>query len=174
MFATILIHIICSYLATVAFAIITNVPRKTLNACGWTGATGWMAFWLFQNFHLGVGAASMAGAFVVAVCSHFFAKYKKCRSRFLIFPALSRLFPVDSLIKLCVILCLAIISKRSVLRFKLVSWQALSQQASCYPKYSTIVSAAFGKIKNKSKKHTLSSACQRLDQRVFYVSVWKC
>lgn len=93
MFATILIHIICSYLATVAFAIITNVPRKTLNACGWTGAAGWMAFWLFQNFHLGVGAASMAGAFVVAVCSHFFAKYKKMPITIFNIPGLVPLVP---------------------------------------------------------------------------------
>lgn len=93
MFTTIIIQIIGSYLATVAFAIITNVPRKTLHMCGLTGLIGWMTFWIFQNFQVGIGMASMAGAFMVAVCSHFCAKYKKMPITIFNIPGLVPLVP---------------------------------------------------------------------------------
>ncbi|KMO63754.1 membrane protein, partial [Lacticaseibacillus rhamnosus] len=38
-----LIQLSFSYLATVAFAIIINVPRKALNLAGWSGMMGWLA-----------------------------------------------------------------------------------------------------------------------------------
>ncbi|EIA18912.1 threonine/serine exporter family protein [Listeria fleischmannii] len=76
MIFTILVQFIFSYLATVTFAIITNVPKKALNACGLTGAFGWMFFFALKELGSGTVMATIAGAFVVAVASHFFAKYK--------------------------------------------------------------------------------------------------
>ncbi|EUJ21123.1 hypothetical protein G161_03198 [Listeria monocytogenes FSL F6-684] len=74
---TIIIQLVLSYVATVTFAIITNVPKRALNACGITGTFGWMAYWTLMQMDSGTGASSLAGAFVVAVLSHFFAKHKK-------------------------------------------------------------------------------------------------
>ncbi|EGC0090380.1 threonine/serine exporter [Listeria monocytogenes] len=74
---TIIIQLVLSYVATVTFAIITNVPKRALNACGITGTLGWMAYWTLMQMDSGTGASSLAGAFVVAILSHFFAKHKK-------------------------------------------------------------------------------------------------
>ncbi|EAE4357988.1 threonine/serine exporter [Listeria monocytogenes] len=74
---TIIIQLVLSYVATVTFAIITNVPKRALNACGITGTFGWMAYWTLMQMDSGTGASSLDGAFVVAVLSHFFAKHKK-------------------------------------------------------------------------------------------------
>ena len=45
-------HLLFSFLATVTFGIITNIPRKALVACGITGMTGWMIYYdvLTQTF----------------------------------------------------------------------------------------------------------------------------
>ncbi|WP_163654829.1 threonine/serine exporter family protein [Listeria sp. PSOL-1] len=77
MVLTILVQIVFSYIATVTFAIITNVPKRSLNACGITGTTGWLIFWLLTKLEIGNAMSTIAGAFVVAIASHFFAKYKK-------------------------------------------------------------------------------------------------
>ena len=39
------IQFLFSFLATAAFAIITNVPRRSLICCGLSGAFGWMIYW---------------------------------------------------------------------------------------------------------------------------------
>ncbi len=60
---TIIIQLVLSYVATVTFAIITNVPKRALNACGITGTFGWMAYWTLMQMDSGTGASSLAGAF---------------------------------------------------------------------------------------------------------------
>lgn len=101
---TIIIQLVLSYVATVTFAIITNVPKRALNACGITGTFGWMAYWTLMQMDSGTGASSLAGAFVVAVLSHFLRNIRNCQLRFLMFRELSRSFLGDLLTKLCVIL----------------------------------------------------------------------
>ncbi|MFZ1354837.1 MAG: threonine/serine exporter family protein, partial [Enterococcus aquimarinus] len=39
-----LIQFLFSFLSTIAFGVITNVPRRTLLASGLTGALGWMIY----------------------------------------------------------------------------------------------------------------------------------
>lgn len=52
---TIIIQLVLSYVATVTFAIITNVPKRALNACGITGTFGWMAYWTLMQMDSGTG-----------------------------------------------------------------------------------------------------------------------
>lgn len=60
-----------SFLASAAYAIITNVPRRSLFACGLSGASGWCVYW----FAVGLGAipalGSLLGAISVASVSFF-------------------------------------------------------------------------------------------------------
>lgn len=72
-----LIQLSFSYLATVAFAIIINVPRKALNLAGWSGMMGWLAYWLLMEAGIGRMMANLTGAFVIGLCGIFFARYKK-------------------------------------------------------------------------------------------------
>lgn len=67
-------QLITSFIATGAFGIIFNVPRRTLIQCGFVGMVGWILYmYLIQN-EIDSVLSTLAGAFVVAIISHFFAK----------------------------------------------------------------------------------------------------
>lgn len=77
-----LVQLLFSYLATVAFAIIINVPRKALNLAGWAGMMGWLAYWLLMEVGSGRMMANLVGAFVIGLCGIFLRAIRKCRSSF--------------------------------------------------------------------------------------------
>lgn len=72
-------HILCSFIGTVGFAIIYNVPKKYYFACGITGMAGWMMY-LFVNSqdYMSSAVASFFGAFVVVLISRILTIYMKC------------------------------------------------------------------------------------------------
>lgn len=71
-------HLLFSFLATVTFGIITNIPRKALVACGITGMTGWMIYYvLTQTFDASI----------------FFSRYKKMPMIIFYIPSLVPLVP---------------------------------------------------------------------------------
>ncbi|MCI1987433.1 MAG: threonine/serine exporter family protein [Lactobacillus sp.] len=73
-----LIQISFSYLSTVAFAIIINVPRKALNLAGWAGAIGWLVYWvLLYDLDVGRMLANLLGAFAIGLCGMIFSRLKK-------------------------------------------------------------------------------------------------
>ncbi len=71
-----LIQLSFSYLATVAFAICINVPRRALNFAGWAGAIGWICYWLLNTHGTGRMFANLIGAVAVGVCGIIFARIK--------------------------------------------------------------------------------------------------
>ena len=70
-------QIITSFLASAAFGILFNVPRKVLIKCGMTGMVGWMFYYILVGNGMNIVLASLIGAFWVAVISHIFAKRYK-------------------------------------------------------------------------------------------------
>lgn len=72
-------HALCSFVGTVSFAVIYNVPKKYYFACGVTGMAGWMTYLLVnsQSF-MSVSAASFFGAFAVVLISRILTIYMKC------------------------------------------------------------------------------------------------
>lgn len=89
----IFIHCIFSYLSTVTFGIITNVPRKLLNACGITGAVGWLIFWFTKNLESGEIFANFLGAIGIGLVSIFFSRKKKMPMTIFNIPSLVPLVP---------------------------------------------------------------------------------
>ncbi|MGX7418188.1 threonine/serine exporter family protein [Carnobacterium gallinarum] len=77
MLFTIFIQLAFSFLTTAAFAIITNVPKRSLMTCGLTGMLGWIIFWTTDALGGGDVFATFLGAFIVALASYFFSKRKK-------------------------------------------------------------------------------------------------
>ncbi|MFD1486165.1 threonine/serine exporter family protein [Lacticaseibacillus baoqingensis] len=72
------VQISFSYLSTVAFAIIINVPRKALNLAGWAGAIGWLVYWvLLYDLQVGRMLANLLGAFAIGLCGMIFSRIKK-------------------------------------------------------------------------------------------------
>lgn len=66
---TILIQFSFSFLASSAYAIITNVPRRSLIACGLSGAAGWMVYWVAIQLGANTALGSLLGALSVAAVS---------------------------------------------------------------------------------------------------------
>lgn len=69
-----IIHFILSFIATAAFGIIFNAPKNTLFHCGIVGAIGWIVYLAFTNQGVDIVPASFAGAFVIAIVAHMYAK----------------------------------------------------------------------------------------------------
>lgn len=74
---TIFVQISFSFLATAAFAIITNVPRRSLIACGLSGSCGWMIYWGIVQAGGNIALGSLLGAMGVAAISYLFSKSLK-------------------------------------------------------------------------------------------------
>ncbi|MGE8204881.1 threonine/serine exporter family protein [Heyndrickxia sp. NPDC080065] len=70
-------QLITSFIATGAFGIIFNIPRKKLLLCGLVGMIGWSIYVLLMNNHPNAAVASLVAAFVIAVISQIFAKIYK-------------------------------------------------------------------------------------------------
>lgn len=77
MIVTIALQISFSFLATAAFAIITNVPRRSLVGCGCSGAAGWLVYWITTQLGANVALASLLGALIVAAISFMFSRLLK-------------------------------------------------------------------------------------------------
>lgn len=63
-----------SFLASMAFGVIFNTPRRTLLSCGLVGMTGWVIYRVFVLFLEDPVQATFAGAFSVALVAHLLAK----------------------------------------------------------------------------------------------------
>ncbi|KAF1297457.1 hypothetical protein BAU15_07010 [Enterococcus sp. JM4C] len=90
---TLILHIVFSFFSTVAFGILTNIPRRALLLCGLTGTAGWLAFYLSQPLGAGVGLANFLGALTVGLMSLFFSRMKKMPMIIFNIPSLVPLVP---------------------------------------------------------------------------------
>lgn len=74
---TLIINIVLSYLGSLSFAIINNVPHRLLNTAGITGVFGWLVYLTCKNLNLGSFVSNFMGALVIGLLSYVFARYKK-------------------------------------------------------------------------------------------------
>lgn len=75
----ILSNVFCSFMGTLGFAIMYNVPKKYYLGCGFTGMAGWLMFLAVnaQNY-VTSSVASFFGAFVVVLMSRILSVRMKC------------------------------------------------------------------------------------------------
>lgn len=74
----IVINVVFSFAATVGFGLTINLPRRALFLCGVSGMSGWMVYWVTNNFlNGGRMISNLLGAFVVGILGIFFARIKK-------------------------------------------------------------------------------------------------
>ena len=72
---TFVINFLFSMSSTIAFSVITNIPRRAFLACGFTGAAGWMTFWILQTYcHQNIGISNFLGAMMIGLISIFFSR----------------------------------------------------------------------------------------------------
>lgn len=71
-----LFEFIAAFLATAAFCVIFNAPRKQWAFCGLTGSIGWIFYRIFdENFSVVI--ANLAAAVTVTLIARIFAVWRK-------------------------------------------------------------------------------------------------
>ena len=90
---TIFIHLSFSFLSTVTFGILTNIPKRALVATGIAGTVGWMIYWSLKTIGYGLGSANFLAAFAVGCVSIFFSRRKKMPMIIFNIPSLVPLVP---------------------------------------------------------------------------------
>ncbi|HJE15573.1 MAG TPA: threonine/serine exporter family protein [Lapidilactobacillus dextrinicus] len=82
-----------SYFGTIAFAIMINIPRRALNACGLCGMAGWLTFWLLYQVGSGRMVANVMGSLILGVMGLYFARKKKMPAILFNIPGIVPLVP---------------------------------------------------------------------------------
>ena len=88
-----LIHFLFSFMSTVSFGVLTNVPRITLLASGLIGSLGWMVYFLMREADYSLGFSNFIAAFLIGCLSIFFSRLKKIPMLVFIVPSLVPLVP---------------------------------------------------------------------------------
>ena len=88
-----LINILFSYLSSVGFGVLLNIPRKALNGCGIIGVLGWMVYLFIKHLDLGNMLANLLAAFAIGVTAIIFARVKKMPMILFNIPSLVPLVP---------------------------------------------------------------------------------
>ncbi|EOT43096.1 hypothetical protein I569_00769 [Enterococcus dispar ATCC 51266] len=87
------IHFLFSFISTVAFGIITNIPKRSLVATGLTGAIGWMIYWGLRQNAQGLGFSNFVAAIAIGCLSIFFSRRLKMPMIIFNIPSLVPLVP---------------------------------------------------------------------------------
>ena len=58
-------NVICSFMGTIGFAVMFNVPMRFYLCCGFTGTAGWMAYYAIVNGDMSAVTASFFGTLTV-------------------------------------------------------------------------------------------------------------
>lgn len=88
-----LMQLLLSYLGTIAFGVLTNIPRKAFHACGITGMISWLIFLFLREHSFGIGSANYFAAFFIGLASVYFSRRKKIPMIIFIVPSIVPLVP---------------------------------------------------------------------------------
>ncbi|OZB97955.1 threonine/serine exporter family protein [Paenibacillus sp. XY044] len=67
-------QLITSFIASAAFGMLFNAPKKALLQCGFAGMVGWLLYIWLQDMHVLRITATVVASYFVTVISHLFAK----------------------------------------------------------------------------------------------------
>ncbi|AZB41602.1 threonine/serine exporter [Bacillus sp. FJAT-42376] len=67
-------QLITSFIASAAFGMIFNAPRKSLIKCGFVGMLGWVIYYAMVENHMDTIFSTVVASFVIAVTGQVFAK----------------------------------------------------------------------------------------------------
>lgn len=89
----IIINLSFSYIASISFALTINIPHRALNLSGFSGAVGWIIYWLANYCQLSRMLSNLLGAFIIGILGLIFARIKKCPVTVFNIPAMVPLVP---------------------------------------------------------------------------------
>lgn len=70
-------NIVCSFIGTIAFTVLFNVPSRFYKYCGFVGMLGWMCNYLCSDL-IYAPVATFLSTMLVVLCSRIFAVWRKC------------------------------------------------------------------------------------------------
>lgn len=70
-------NMVCSFIGTIAFSALYNVPSRFYKYCGFTGMVGWMCYYLCSDV-IHAPFATFLSTMLVVLCSRIFAVWRKC------------------------------------------------------------------------------------------------
>lgn len=73
-----LIEFIVAMVATLSFAVLFSAPQKELLLCGFTGALGWIVYYIMTEQNCDVVLSSAVAAFVLSIFARVFASIRRC------------------------------------------------------------------------------------------------
>lgn len=88
-----IINLLFSYLATIGFGIIVNIPRRALNTCGFIGVGGWLAYIAIHHYSSGVVFSNLGSAYTIGILSVIAARHRKIPMIVFNIPSLVPLVP---------------------------------------------------------------------------------
>lgn len=88
-----LIEFLVAMIATISFSILFSAPKKELLFCGFTGALGWMVYYVFIQAGIGNVAASMIATLLLTIFSRAFAVIRKNPGTVYLLPGIFPLVP---------------------------------------------------------------------------------
>lgn len=77
MIGYVIANMLCSFLGTIAFSVLFNVPRRFYLSCGLTGMAGWLCYLISINV-ASVSTSAFLGTVLVVLLSRILAVWKKC------------------------------------------------------------------------------------------------
>lgn len=89
----IIIEFIVSFLSTLGFGIITNIPRRAMLPACFTGATAWTAYYLVSSSDDSMIMPNFLAAFIIGVLGNLFAVIFKFAVNTIYIPSLVSLVP---------------------------------------------------------------------------------
>lgn len=88
-----LFNIAFSFLSSVAFGAICDVPRKSLVTGGIVGVIGWLGFWVLNSHGAGIFIASFVCSLLLATVGQFAARWHKMPLTVFYIPGLAPVVP---------------------------------------------------------------------------------
>jgi len=86
-------HFLLSFVATIGFSLIFNVPKKELVFCGVVGACGWIMYQMILGTVAGEMTAVFAAALVIAYASRILSFRRKMPTNLYMIPGIIPLVP---------------------------------------------------------------------------------
>ena len=77
MIITIIANLACSFIGTIAYAVMFQVPKRFYIGCGITGATGWMVYKFF-SLYCSAATASFLGTICTVLVARMLTVRLKC------------------------------------------------------------------------------------------------
>ena len=125
MITTTILAVVESFLATLAYAVLFNVPKQYYTACGITGMAGWLLYLAMCQVTT-VALASFVGTLAVVLISRILTVRKKCPITIFLVSGIIPLVPGLEAVKIAFAIVLGIIFVVSIPRdaFQIRYWRA--------------------------------------------------